>query len=65
MYHADKMPIDSFIEDVKNGFFTDWDGIGYAGYTDHEDEDMQIECNVRFLLKLKQLGYTHVYWYNK
>ena len=65
MDYADKMPIDEFIEDVKIGGVIDDDGIGYAGYESEEDEDMQVTCNVRYLMKLKQLGYTHVYWYNK
>ena len=57
-------PIDDFIEDVRGGYFNDYDGMGYLLDTDGNKLD-DVICNVKYLEKAKANGVIYVAWYNK
>lgn len=60
--YGDIMPIRQFINDVDDGYFNDYDGIGFLHDGDNKTE-IQIYCNVEWL-KAHQ-NYPYVCWYNK
>lgn len=61
--------IDDFIEEVKNGNFINYDGIGFFGDWNGEvhrglyNKD-RINCNVKWL-KENRKDYLFIFWYNK
>lgn len=57
--------IDDFIEQVKSGFFTDYDGFGEAWESLDSQYYYEVECNVQYLTELKNIGVKFVMWYNK
>lgn len=61
--YAHIISTEDFIEDVKAGLFTDWDGVG--SFHDGEKEtDIDVECNLMYLVSMKD-KYPFVCWYNK
>lgn len=57
------MTIKEFIEGIKCGGLTDWDGDGYFANLTHKS-DCAVECSLPFWNPDKTL-FTHVVWYNK
>ena len=58
------LPIDDFIEDVRGGFYTDYDGCG--DLLDFSGDDLGgVRCNVKYLESAKASGAVYVAWYNK
>jgi hypothetical protein len=60
--------IDDFIEEVRNGCFINFDGIGFFGDWNGENDrefykDM-INCNVKWLEENRK-DYLFIFWYNK
>ena len=61
--------IDDFIEAVRQGYFINYDGIGFFGDWNGEvqrelyNKDM-INCNVEWLEENRK-DYLFIYWYNK
>ena len=58
--------IDHFIEYVKDGFFTDYDGSGYPVYETKDGlfyEDVSIDLNT--ITKKKKFPFTKVVWFNR
>lgn len=67
--YGDTYTIDKFIELVKDTSIIDYDGIGYAA-SEIEDrlyefKEMEIYCDVDWLEAKKEMGITHIRWYNK
>ena len=58
------LPIDDFIEDVRGGFYTDYDGMGDLLDADGNELGYVI-CNVKYLEKAKADGAVYVAWFNK
>lgn len=59
-----KMPIDDFIIDVQDGFFIDYDGLGYL--LDKDGNRIGgMRCDVLLLQEAKKHGACFVDWYNK
>ena len=58
------LPIDDFIEDVRGGFYTDYDGCG--DLLDFSGDDLgDVRCNVKYLESAKDSGAVYVAWFNK
>lgn len=58
------LPIDDFIECVRSGGITDYDGIG--DLLDENGEEIgDVRCNVDFLQKEKTNNARYVAWFNK
>ena len=66
--YGDVFVIDDFIEEVKHGFFTNYDGIGFfgdwLGEIDREFYNDMISCNVEWLEENRK-DYLFIFWYNK
>ena len=67
--YGDVFLIDDFIEEVRNGFFTNYDGIGAFGDWNGEIEvedffTSMINCNVEWLEENRK-DYLFIFWYNK
>ena len=66
---GDTYTIDKFIELVKDTSIMDYDGIGYAAFKIeghlYEFKEMEIYCDVDWLEAKKEMGITHIRWYNK
>lgn len=63
--HSDSyvMEVSEFIELVKQGYFIDYDGIGY--FHDGESEtDVPARCDVRYLESYEDT-YPYVCWYGR
>lgn len=58
------LPIDDFIEDVRGGFYTDYDGMGDLLDVDG-NELGYVRCDVKYLEKAKADGTVYVAWFNK
>lgn len=57
-------PIDDFIEDVRGGFYTDYDGCG--DLLDADGNELgYVRCNVKYLEAAKAMGTVYVAWFNK
>ena len=60
--------IDDFIEEVRQGCFINYDGIGFFGdwngEIDREFYNDMINCNVEWLEKNRK-DYLFIFWYNK
>jgi hypothetical protein len=57
-------PIDDFIEDVRGGFYTDYDGCG--DLLDADGNELgDIRCDVKLLEEAKANGAVYVAWFNK
>ena len=54
---------DDFIDDVKNGFFIDYDGCG-CWLDDRGNRQDAIRCNTKWLLKNRG-DYKFICWFNK
>ena len=67
--YGDTYTIDKFIELVKDASIIDYDGIGYAAFEIeghlYEFKEMEIYCDVDWLEAKKEMGITHIRWYNK
>lgn len=61
--YGDVFLIDDLIEEVKNGYFINYDGSGYFGDWTGETDEM-IDCNVKWLEENRK-DYLFVFWYNK
>lgn len=67
--YGDVFLIDDFIEDVRNGCFINYDGIGFFGDWNGEvhrglyNKDM-INCDVKWLEENRK-DYLFIFWYNK
>lgn len=61
--YGDVFLIDDFIEEVRNGYFINYDGSGYFGDWNGETDEM-IDCNVKWLEKNRK-DYLFIFWYNK
>lgn len=58
------LPIDDFIEDVRGGFYTDYDGCG--DLLDSDGNELgYARCNVKYLEAAKATGTVYVAWFNK
>ena len=58
------LPIDDFIEDVRGGFYTDYDGCG--DLLDFSGDDLgSVRCSVKYLEDAKAKGAVYVAWFNK
>lgn len=58
------LPIDDFIEDVRGGFYTAYDGCG--DLLDADGNELgYVRCNVKYLEAAKATGTVYVAWYNK
>jgi len=66
--YGDVFLIDDFIEEVRHGFFTNYDGIGFfgdwLGEIDREFYNDMINCNVKWLEENRK-DYLFIFWYNK
>lgn len=60
---GDKMTLDEFINDCKEGFFTDSDGSGYYG-TEDKQTNLPI-CPSSIMSGTYRTDFSHVYWFNK
>ena len=57
-------PIDDFIEDVRGGSYTDYDGCG--DLLDYSGDNLGcVRCNVKYLENAKANGAVYVAWFNK
>ena len=57
-------PIDDFIEDVRGGFYTAYDGCG--DLLDADGNELgYVRCNVSYLEAAKATGTVYVAWFNK
>lgn len=57
-------PIDDFIEDVRGGSYTDYDGCG--DLLDADGNELgYVRCNVKYLEAAKATGTVYVAWFNK
>lgn len=57
-------PIDDFIEDVRGGYYTDYDGCG--DLLDADGNELgYVRCNVKYLEAAKATGTVYVAWFNK
>lgn len=67
--YGDTYTIDKFIELVKDTSIMDYDGIGYAAFKIeghlYEFKEKEIYCDVDWLEAKKEMGITHIRWYNK
>ena len=67
--YGDTYTIDDFIKLVEDTSIMDYDGIGYAAFEIegqlYEYKEMGIYCDVDWLEKKKEMGITHIRWYNK
>ena len=60
---GDKMTLDEFINDCKEGFFTDSDGSGYYGI---EDKQTNLPIYPSSIMSgTYRTDFSHVYWFNK
>ena len=60
---GDKMTLDEFINDCKEGFFTDYDGSGC-----YSTEDKQTNLPIypsSIMSGTYRTDFSHVYWFNK
>lgn len=66
--YGDVFVIDDFIEEVRHGFFTNYDGFGFFGdwngKIDREFYNDMINCNVEWLEENRK-DYLFIFWYNK
>lgn len=60
---GDLFTVEEFIQNVKDGGFTDYDGRGFFATQTHYS-DIEVECSIPFWNPNKAL-YTHVLWFNK
>ena len=61
---GDCYPIDTFIEEVKDGSFIDYDGSGF--WVDSEGNEISsIRCNAEWLKQNKPENAKFIIWYNK
>ena len=60
---GDKMTLDEFINDCKEGFFTDSDGSGCYG-TEDKQTNLPI-CPSSIMSGTYRTDFSHVYWFNK
>lgn len=57
-------PIDDFIEDVRDGYYIDYDGCG--DLLDADGNELgYVRCNVKYLEAAKATGAVYVAWFNK
>lgn len=60
--------IDDFIEQVKYGYFTNYDGIGFFGdwfgEIDREFHNDMINCDIKWLEENRK-DYLFIHWYGK
>lgn len=61
--YADKMTIDEFVNDCREGYFMDYDGWGHYG-TEEMESDLSIYPS-DVIDENYRKDFTHVYWYNK
>lgn len=60
---GDKMPLDEFINDCKEGYFVDSDGSGYYGT---EDKQTNLPIYPSSIMSgTYRTDFSHVYWFNK
>lgn len=58
------LPIDDFIEDVRGGFYTSYDGCG--DLLDADGNELgYVRCDVGYLEAAKTTGTVYVAWFNK
>lgn len=66
--YADVYTIQEFVEAVKNGGLTNYDGSGHLARIDANDKiwesEIKINCSVSWLQKQPK-DFTHICWYNK
>ena len=60
---GDVFTIENFIELVRDGYFTDYDGEGYL-HNGKNETGYYAECVVTYLEEMKA-KYPYVVWYNK
>ena len=60
---GDKMTLDEFINDCKEGYFIDSDGSGYYG-TEDKQTDLPIYPS-SIISGIYRTDFSHVYWFNK
>lgn len=61
---GDCYPIDTFIEEVKDGSFIDYDGSGF--WVDSEGNEISpIRCNTEWLKNNQPENARFIMWYNK
>lgn len=61
--YAHIISIENFIEDVRTGAFTDWDGTG-SFHNGESETDIDIRCDLNYLESMKD-KFPFVCWYNK
>lgn len=62
---GDVFTLEDFIKSVDEGFFNDYDGIGYLSSDGIQEQDI-VECNLDWLNdKLAEDHYKYVIWFNK
>ena len=67
--YGDLMTIEQFAEDVNDGLFTDYDGVGY--YSDGKTYEHENIVSISSLRNTpnrnlsKLLGFSHIIWFNK
>lgn len=59
-------PINDFINFIKDGYITDYDGVGYFGNGTECLGIMQI-VDIPYIRKMqrKNKNYTHIHWLNR
>jgi hypothetical protein len=57
-------PIDDFIDEVRDGYYMDQDGMGYL-LDENGSKIDYVKCNVKFLEEEKKQGTVYVSWFNK
>lgn len=64
--YADLMTIEEWLENVKSGLLIDYDGHGYLA-TEEKESNVWIEPSQgkEILEENKDLGATHIMWYNR
>jgi len=67
--YGDLMTIEQFAENVNDGLFTDYDGVGY--YSNGETYEYENIVSISSLRNTpnrnlsKLLGFSHVIWFNR
>lgn len=58
------MRTEEFLEDVKHGFLTEYDGIGYYVDKDRYQSETQVSFDTKTIKEMAKT-YPWVLWYNK
>jgi hypothetical protein len=62
---TDLMTVSDFVEGVKDGHFTDYDGQGFYGTPDHYDMDAPARPSQILKGQTYNNGWSWVHWFNK